>query len=123
MRTKGDKGAACGVFLDPPYCAPDRAELYCQESYTVANDVESWALATGTDPRYRIVVAGFDGDYPTLSDAAGWRCAEWFKGRFLKGGMALQSGRGTQQRRERLWFSPHCLPIDAGVDDAQGRLL
>ena len=36
--------------------------------------------------------------------------AEGLKAPFpYMGGMAQQSEKGTQQKRERLWLSPHCL--------------
>jgi hypothetical protein len=43
--------------------------------------------------------------------AAGWREVEWYRGGFLRGGYANQGEEGTQQWRERLWLSPHCLGV------------
>ena len=58
----------------------------------------------GDDPRYRIVLAGFDGEHGTALTDAGWREVEWFKKGHLKGGYAQRNKeRGTQQHRERLW--------------------
>lgn len=109
----------CGVFLDPPYAdTAGRAEVYTEDSFSVAHDVREWALKTGDDKRYRIVVAGFDGEHGDAFRAAGWDEHEWFASGFLKGGMALQGADGHQQHRERLWSSPHCLR----VDDGQGEL-
>jgi len=102
-------GGACGIFLDPPYSErAGRAEIYSEESFAVAHAVREWALGRGTDEDTRIVVAGFEGEHPEL-DAAGWRCVEWFSAGFLSGGMG---GTGNQQRRERLWLSPHCLSLE-----------
>ena len=54
-------------------------------------------------------MAGFEGEHESLA-ADGWRAVEWFKSGFLKGGMGNTSKTGThQQKRERLWLSPHCL--------------
>jgi site-specific DNA-adenine methylase len=105
------QGGTCGVFLDPPYDGEVRTEgLYTVDSGTVASDVRRWCKVNGDNPRYRIVLAGFDSEHEEL-EASGWTAAEWFRAGFLKGGMAQQSASGTQQHRERLWLSPHCLRV------------
>ncbi len=101
----------CGVFFDPPYATiAGRAELYTEESFTVADDVREWCLEHGGDKKLRIVLAGFDVEHTDL-EKHGWTSVEWFKKGFLTGGMKNASGDGkaTQQARERLWLSPHCL--------------
>lgn len=107
------KGPA-GIFLDPPYAesAGRNATLYTEESLTVAHDVADWAIKTGTDARYRIVLAGFEGEHGSKFHDAGWREVEWFKSGFLTGGMGNQNKNGHQQHRERLWLSPHCLEVE-----------
>jgi hypothetical protein len=109
------KGPA-GVFLDPPYSLEAGRDmgLYAQESGTVAHDVRAWCLANGDNPKFRVVLAGYDTEHADL-EAHGWTVHEWFRSGFLKGGMAnigKAGGNGTQQRRERLWASPHCLAIE-----------
>lgn len=96
---------SCGVFLDPPYAdtAQRAVDLYAVDSLSVAHDVRKWCLTNGSDPKLRIVLAGFDGEHGTALVDAGWRELEWFTGGWLSGGM------GHQQHRERLWLSPHCL--------------
>lgn len=100
----------CGVFLDPPYSdtANRAGNLYNHDCLQVAHAVRAWALKNGSDPEYRIVVAGFEGEHNEL-EAHGWRKVEWFKSGFLKGGMGNQNKDGHQQGKERLWLSPHCL--------------
>jgi DNA adenine methylase len=95
----------CGVFLDPPYAdTAERVEgLYACDSLTVAHDVRAWCLEHGDDARYRIVLAGFDGEHGDALTDAGWTVHEWFASGYLRGGF------GDQQHRERLWASPHCL--------------
>jgi hypothetical protein len=95
----------CGVFLDPPYAdTASRADgLYACDSLTVAHDVRAWCLEHGDDARYRIVLAGFDGEHGDALTDAGWTVHEWFDSGHLRGGF------GDQQHRERLWASPHCL--------------
>jgi hypothetical protein len=106
----GDQVA--GVFLDPPYAdtAGRYPRLYRTDSLTVAHDVREWAISHGDDPKLRIVFAGYEGEHGDAFERAGWREISWFKDGFLKGGMA-QLGGSHQQHRERLWFSPHCLPV------------
>jgi hypothetical protein len=110
------KGGAAGVFLDPPYSGDVRTnKIYSTEDYTVADRVRDWCIKSGQDPKLRIVLSGFDTEHEVLERDHGWRCVAWYKSGFLKGGMGNvnKSGGGTQQRRERLWLSPHCLPVDA----------
>jgi hypothetical protein len=98
------QGGHAGLFLDPPYAGDVRAgNLYAHDSGSIATAVRVWALRAGTDPKTRIVVAGYDSEHPEL-EAAGWSVHEWFAhDDYLRGGM------GEQQHRERLWASPHCL--------------
>ena len=105
---KGESVA--GVFLDPPYAGAVRdADLYAHDSADIAAEVRAWCRENGADPQLRIVLAGFAGEGHEELEALGWRCVPWFKTGFLKGGMAQQGDEGTQQDRERLWLSPHCL--------------
>ena len=109
------KGGGCaGVFLDPPYAATaDRSsDLYAQDSLTVAHQVREWCLANGHNPRYRVVLAGFDGEHGTELTDAGWSEVEWYAAGWLAGGMGNTGATGHQQARERLWLSPHCLAVD-----------
>jgi hypothetical protein len=103
------QGGIAGVFLDPPYSSAVRkADLYTVDSGDVAERVRAWCLENGDNPRYRIVLAGYDAEHGDLA-RAGWREVAWYRGGFLKGGYANQGDDGTQQHRERLWLSPHCL--------------
>ena len=106
------KGFA-GIFLDPPYANAEReSHLYdkgCDDG-DVTQAVRAWCLKNGDDPKYRIVLAGFDTEHVAL-EGAGWRVHEWFKDGFLSGGMGQVGGK-HQQHRERVWASPHCLRPD-----------
>lgn len=106
----------CGVFLDPPYAdTASRADgLYACDSLTVAHDVRAWCLEHGDDARYRIVLAGFDGEHGDALTDAGWTVHEWFDSGYLRGGF------GDQQYRERLWASPHCLSCGYASDSLFG---
>jgi DNA adenine methylase len=110
LTVRQDKGSA-GIFLDPPYGtgAGRSSDLYSSDDLDVAAAVADWCLANGSDKDYRIVLAGFSGEGHERLEAAGWTTKEWFKSGFLKGGMAQQGAMGTNQNKERLWLSPHCL--------------
>jgi hypothetical protein len=94
------------VFLDPPYsdAATRDNTLYACESNTIAHDVRDWALANGDDPLMRIALCGYEGEYE-MPDS--WSKLAWK----AQGGMANQgNAQGKENaRRERIWFSPHCL--------------
>lgn len=108
------QGGVCGIFLDPPYDTTERdAHLYTKDAAGLAADVRAWCEANGADPQYRIALAGYDTEHVALKDH-GWRCVDWFRKGFLKGGMAQQGTEGHQQGRERLWLSPHCLDVRQG---------
>jgi DNA adenine methylase len=104
-----DGNGLVGIFLDPPYSHEGRWEdLYHHDSMTVGKDVEAYCLKRGDDPNYRIVVAGYDGEYKSL-EAASWRKIKWKAG----GGYGNQSEGNENCKLERLWLSPHCLMAGA----------
>lgn len=97
-----------GVFLDPPY---DHA-MREKEIYTVETDcsgaVRAWAIANGDNPMMRIVLAGYEGEHDGL-EALGWRVVPW-KARGGYGNQGAKRGR-ENAKLERLFLSPHCLPV------------
>lgn len=99
-----------GVVLDPPYS--DGASVYA-ENNRVSADVRAWCLEHGNIPTLRIALCGYEGEHNEL-EALGWDKLEWK----ANGGYGNQSdGDGRENsKRERVWFSPHCLSA------AQGRL-
>jgi hypothetical protein len=72
---------------------------YEDNTGTVARDVWEWAVANGDNPRFRIVVAGYD-DKRELPQ--GWLEIK----RKEHGGYG---GKNGNRQRERLWISPHCI--------------
>lgn len=97
-----------GVFLDPPYFHETadgkkrNATLYGKHDCgAVAQDVQDWCRANGSRQGFRIALCGYEGEHESL----GWECWRW------KGAQA-----NANSRRERIWFSPHC------VQDSQGSL-
>jgi len=95
-----------GVLLDPPYAdTADRDEaLYREDSLSVAHDVRRWAIATGDNPLMRIALCGYEGEHDMPPS---WECVAWK----AKGGYGGQSKDhdNPNAKRERIWFSPHCL--------------
>lgn len=106
-----------GVFLDPPYrkrlhngkrnrhhhiYANDRNQ--CVDS--LCDEAEAWCLKWGDNPGMRIALCGLEGEYPAV-EAAGWDVFAWES----PGGYGNQSGdKNENAKRERVYFSPHCLP-------------
>ncbi|MFA5262209.1 MAG: DNA adenine methylase [Opitutaceae bacterium] len=105
-------GKTCGIFLDPPYTsAADRTMgVYSNDSGDVGHDAHRWAMAHGDDPRLRIALCGYEGEYD-IPDS--WECVEWKAvggyGLIRKGKDRKKSKSRENAMRERVWFSPHCL--------------
>jgi DNA adenine methylase len=93
------------VFLDPPYQAQGRDQVYREEG-NIYQEVCRWAVINGNNPKMRIAVCGYDGDavFPP-----NWFHYSWSG----NGGMAnLGNDRGKENaKREMIYFSPHCLEI------------
>ena len=94
-----------GILLDPPYSHDERqGDLYANDN-DVAGDVREWAIANGGNALLRIALCGYEGEHQ-MPD--GWSAYEWK----APGGFGSQgngSGRANAAR-ERIWFSPHCIP-------------
>lgn len=95
-----------GVMLDPPYAdtAGRAADLYIEDSFDVAHAVREWAIANGDNPKLRIALCGYEGEHAM---PVTWRKWAWKS----SGGFASQrhDKDDSNARRERIWFSPHCL--------------
>jgi len=110
------KMGTTAVLMDPPYGdAAERAkELYsAEDDLTVAAKVRQWCKERGGDKRYRIALCGYDVEHTEL-EAMGWDVFEWS----TSGGYASQGDpeANTNRKRERIWFSPHCLPVERQID-------
>ena len=97
--------ATCAVFLDPPY--EQEGDVYQHGHASVAADVRAWALEAGKRPNMRIALCGYEGEHAM----PGWTVHAWK----AKGGYGGQSQEhdNPNARRERIWFSPACLPLVA----------
>jgi hypothetical protein len=99
-------GATVGVLLDPPYLGDVRtADLYRVDDHSLSADVRRWALGHGDDPRYRIVLCGYEPEHAEHMPTS-WRVVA-YSGRGAYGTAA--NGANPRRHLERLWFSPHCL--------------
>lgn len=97
----------CAVFLDPPYSHEYRDPyLYSEDDPSISAQVREWALEHGDDPELRIALCGYEGEHDM---PANWACHAWKAARGY-------AGAGNDNRaRERIWFSPHCLPLEGAV--------
>jgi len=94
-------GRVCGIVLDPPYPEGDvdyapgdnRAEWFA---------ARDWALENGDNKALRIALCGYEGDWGIPET---WECVSWK----ANGGYANRNADNDNARRERVWFSPHCL--------------
>ncbi|HEX4334740.1 MAG TPA: DNA adenine methylase [Polyangiaceae bacterium] len=94
----------CAVFLDPPYSHEVRDPyLYSEDDAAISALVREWALEHGDDPDLRIALCGYEGEHEM---PASWTVHAWKAAR----GYAKESNENRS--RERIWFSPHCLPIE-----------
>jgi hypothetical protein len=100
------KNGLTAVFLDPPYSIADRADCYdSTEDYAVAHDVREWCKEWENDRRMRIALCGYAGEHDEL-ESRGWDVFAWK----ANGGYGSRAKEGNENcKRERIWFSPHCL--------------
>lgn len=93
----------CGVLLDPPYAHDTREKrLYREDDADLSGLVRAWAIENGANPQLRIALCGWDGEHD-MPDS--WTQITW-----------RSNGTGKNRGRERIWFSPHCLPMTGQRD-------
>lgn len=104
-----------GVFIDPPYCpeAGRSPKLYAEEDSSASRRAFNWAIENAEHPSLRIAFCEYDQtfDFPST-----WTCVSWK----TDGGLA-KTGDGpgkANAARERIWFSPHCLEVEAEANAA-----
>jgi DNA adenine methylase len=98
-----------GVVFDPPYDAEGHDRSMYVAYGSVAKDVAEWCRENGGNPLFRIALCGYEGEH----DLPGWACKPWQSSPTT--GIRGQKGQ-ENTRRERIWFSPHCL--SAGLFDS-----
>lgn len=104
-----------GLFLDPPYHGvgkQERSAVYAHEDEHIFRDVCEWAIAHGDDPKLRIAVCGYEGGFAFPSS---WTEVPWV----ASGGYGRSARGERNRRRERIWFSPHCLGAEQPTLDLE----
>ncbi|HOV50154.1 MAG TPA: hypothetical protein PLZ61_02280 [Candidatus Cryosericum sp.] len=104
-------GNPTGIFLDPPYSQEERdPRCYMIDRPGLAEECLRWCLEYGEDPRLRIALCGYAGEGHEALEEAGWSVFEWK----ANGGYSnrRKSSTNANKHRERIWFSPHCLPAE-----------
>lgn len=86
-----------GIFLDPPYAGKGE-EIYDGTTDGVAEEVRSFAIDAGKDPKVKIILCGYDGEHDEVLSHG------WGKSKGASGG-----GYQKERRQEMLWLSPACL--------------
>lgn len=105
--TVTEKLGVTAVFLDPPY-TPEAGWFggaYSHEG-NVAHDVAEWCRTNGDNPALRIALCGYEGEHDMPEN---WTVHAW-KTRGGYGSQAEDGAGRLNAARERIWFSPHCLP-------------
>lgn len=92
-----------GVLLDPPYPQEGRAICYTHDAEDVWRRARQWAIDHGEDEGLRIALCGYE--HPEATMPASWECVPWKS----SGGYGRSERGKANARRERIWFSPHCL--------------
>lgn len=98
-----------GILFDPPYT---EGSVDYAVGGRVSADVRAWCAEhwddrqPNGDPAYRLALCGYEGEHDEI-EALGWEVVAWKAG----GGYGNQRKNGFNHnaRRERIWFSPHCL--------------
>jgi len=98
------KHGITGVVLDPPYTAEAGRDptIYVHDDLSVGHDVAKWGFENGDNPKLRIALCGYEGEYVVPSD---WTTGYW------KANSGMAGNKNLNRKKERVWFSPHCLKV------------
>jgi site-specific DNA-adenine methylase len=105
-----EKHGVTGVFLDPPYTDGNMDYSVGGVGGDVSAAVREWAIENGDNPKLRIALCGYDGEHAMPES---WECVAWK----ANGGYGSRAaGQALENsKRERIWFSPHCLRVGGGL--------
>lgn len=94
-----------GILLDPPYGEDLSHRMYQVTDPRIAKAVCKWAIEHGDDPKIRIVLCGYEGQYDKIPST--WTCEPW----------TAQKGHSNSDNRyrERVWCSPYCLKPEVSL--------
>lgn len=113
-------GNTVGIFLDPPYDTDMRDPgMYTtdREQGHVSAEVRAWCIANQDNPRYKIVLAGYDNEH----DLPGWRVLQW-TARRAYGNSHGETANCENRQKERLWLSPNCLGTEEQLEQGEMEL-
>ncbi len=99
------------VFLDPPYSAEAGRDMNCYavDCGKIAHEARAWCEQWGVDSQMRICLAGYAGEGHEALEKLGWRVFEWKAAGGYENQANGDDGPSGNCRKERLWFSPHCV--------------
>lgn len=105
--TPTEHNGLTAIILDPPY--GERAgrgkDIYAVDSLTVADEVRTWAIENGDNPKLRIALFGYEDEHGEVMPDT-WEILAWK----AQGGYSNQNGTPNDNKtKERVWFSPYCL--------------
>jgi len=105
------KEKVIGIFFDPPYDHKVRnKDIYKWDDATLSASVRQWCLEHGDDPRFRIVLCGYEGEHEMPET---WEKVAWTGGRCMPRRHKTQNS--DNRLKERIWFSPHCIRMETPV--------
>ena len=108
--TPTEHNGTTAIILDPPYgvAANRDKNLYRMDSLTVANEVCTWAIENGDNPKLRIALFGYEDEH-SQAMPGDWQVISWQ----TQGGYSAQNPNSNDNnKKERIWFSPHCLTVE-----------
>jgi hypothetical protein len=86
--------------------------VYNHDTTGLSAQVREWCIANQDNPRYRIVLCGYEGEH----DLPGWRVVAWKAGRAY-GRANGETSNSANRHKERIWFSPNCLTVQKSLFD------
>jgi len=93
------KFGVTAVFLDPPY---DGTEYVYGSEVPISQRVRDWCSANGSNPEFRIVLAGRGDEHDALVQL-GWTKQIW------TANQGYAHANTEARKTETLWISPHCV--------------
>jgi DNA adenine methylase len=97
-----------GMFFDPPYNDENCDQGLYDCNSKISADIRQYCIENSDNKLMRIALCGYEGEgHDVLVSEHGWSIYEWK----ANGGYGNQrsDGDNVNSRRERIYFSPHCL--------------
>ncbi|MDE2106981.1 MAG: DNA adenine methylase [Patescibacteria group bacterium] len=105
-----------GVVLDPPYGEGEvDYSAGGNADNGIAEDAARWALTNGENPDLRIALCGYEGQFDMPES---WFCFAWKAAGGYSATAFGNSAAKSNRHRERIWFSPHCIPAKCELPES-----